>query len=80
MNNNLNKSGAEKEGRNNVTNITDIVIWSLWLVMMWGFLIILMVVDSPTNSPGIHELIITAYFFGFSIVFAVVYLLILKRG
>jgi len=80
LNNNLNKIEETKAEKSNVTNITDIVTWSLWLVLMWGFLIILMIVDSPTNSPGIHELIITAYFFGFSIVFAVVYLLILKRG
>lgn len=62
------------------THAVDIVVWSLWAVIMWGFLLALTVIDSPSDSPGIHEFIIISYFLGFSVVFALVYILIIKRG
>lgn len=62
------------------THAIDIVLWSLWAVLMWGFLFLISVISSPSNKPGIHELIITGYFLGFSVVFAVIYIMVLKRG
>ncbi|MES1926697.1 hypothetical protein [Salinisphaera sp. T31B1] len=62
------------------SRLLDIVLWSLWLVIMWGFLITLAMTDSPHDVPGMHELIITGYFFGFAAIFALIYLIVLKRG
>ncbi|MFZ4451698.1 hypothetical protein [Salibacterium aidingense] len=60
--------------------IFDIVVWCSWLVLMWGFLGILALIDSPKDSPGIHEAIILAYFLGFSFFFGLLFFMALKRG
>lgn len=72
--------GDEKEGEKKELSYTiDYVMWILWAILMWGFLITLAVVHSPSNKPGIHEIIITAYFLGFPVVFGLMYILYLKR-
>lgn len=69
---------SEKQKKN--SRVFDIVVWSSWLVLMWGFLALLAFVDSPKTSPGIHEVIILAYFLGFSFFFGLLYFMALKRG
>jgi ABC-type long-subunit fatty acid transport system fused permease/ATPase subunit len=60
--------------------VLDVVVWALWAVLVWGFLGLLAVLDSPTGTPGLHEVIILAYFLGFSAVFALIYLIAAKKG
>ncbi|MED4206641.1 hypothetical protein [Neobacillus mesonae] len=71
---------ADLKKERKATYAVDIVLWVLWGILMWGFLITISIVSSPANRPGIHELIITGYFLGFSVVFAIIYLMVLKRG
>lgn len=74
-------SKTEQKAREKSTSYAiDIFLWSLWIVLMWGFLLTISIVASPSDHPGIHELIITGYFLGFSVVFAIIYLMVLKRG
>jgi hypothetical protein len=58
----------------------DILALVLWLVIMWGFLLVMTFTDSPKNSAGIHELLAYTYFFGFTFVYAIFYILALKKG
>jgi len=68
-----------KNKKKETSHVMDIVMWSIWLVLMWGFLIALSVIKSPSDSPGVHEIIITGYFLGFPIIFALMYIIYLKR-
>lgn len=69
----------ENQPGGKLTYKIDYVMWILWAILMWGFLITLSVVNSPSDKPGIHEIIITAYFLGFPVVFGLMYILYLKR-
>lgn len=80
----MDKSNEKKEEKGHksykTTYMVDIVLWTLWGLLMWGFLFTLSVIDSPSNSPGIHEIIITSYFLGFVFIFAIIYIIVVKRG
>lgn len=71
--------GKKDEFKKN-SYLLDLWLWGCWVVLMWGFLAILTVTDSPKDSPGIHEVIILAYFLGFSGFSAFLYYLILRKG
>ena len=62
------------------SHIFDIVVWGGWVVLVWGFLALLAFIASPKNSAGIHEVIILAYFLGFTFFFGLLYYMALKRG
>lgn len=67
-----------KVGRKRYT--LDIIVWCLWAILMWGFLGLLAYTNSPRNEAGLHEVIVITYFFGFSIIMAILYIFALKKG
>ena len=69
-----------KNGSGGKTYIIDIVVWILWAILVWGFLGALAYFQSPKDTPGLHEIIILAYFLGFSSVFALIYIIAIKKG
>lgn len=58
----------------------DILALVLWIVLMWGFLLTLSFTDSPKDHAGFHELLSYIYFLGFTIVYAVFYIMALRKG
>lgn len=58
----------------------DILAAGLWIVIMWGFLGLLSVTDSPKDQAGLHELLAYTYFFGFTLVYGLFYVLAFKKG
>lgn len=65
------------KGKGNVT--LDIAVWSFMIVCMFGFLGVLAYTNSPRDNIGLHELIALTYFLGFSVVYAAIYLISLKK-
>lgn len=58
----------------------DILTLILWLVLMWGFLLLLTVTNNPPDRPGIHMFLTLTYFLGFTFIYAIYYILALKKG
>ncbi|MDX9821151.1 MAG: hypothetical protein RBT20_04405 [Syntrophales bacterium] len=58
----------------------DVAVWCFLVICLGGFLGSLAYIPSPKNSPGIHELIVLGYFFGFVIVYALIYKFFLGKG
>lgn len=58
----------------------DIVIWIVSQILMWGFIAFLHYVDSPKDSPGIHEVVSYAYFLGITFLYTWLLWITLKRG
>ncbi|AST91017.1 MULTISPECIES: hypothetical protein [Sutcliffiella] len=76
MNQDKNETNPTKKS----SHIFDIVVWIGWGVLVWGFLASLAFIASPKDSAGIHEVIILAYFLGFTFFFGLLYYMALKRG